>query len=123
MRVNDDYLHCNAAQQVPNPNSVFSYWQRILHLRKQFLDVFVYGKFEMIDRDHPSVLCYKRVGKTKTATIVANFTDNHESWVAPPDIQAALGVATFLLANYEQPSAASGGVISLKPFETFVAIC
>lgn len=43
MRVHDDYKEgWNVAAQVDDPNSVFSFWQKLLKLRKEY-EALVYG--------------------------------------------------------------------------------
>ena len=42
MRVNDDYkLGWNAASQIPDPDSVLSFWGKAVKMRKERKDVFV----------------------------------------------------------------------------------
>lgn len=77
--------------------SVLSYWQKILKIRKSLLDIFIYGRFEMVDREHASVFCYRRVGTTTMATIVMNFTDSNQAWLVPEEIVATLAEGTLLL--------------------------
>ncbi|KAH7160998.1 hypothetical protein EDB81DRAFT_642807, partial [Dactylonectria macrodidyma] len=55
IRVNGDYMLWNAEDQVTDPMSVFSHWRRVLELRRQHWAVFIYGKFDVMDHDHPSI--------------------------------------------------------------------
>jgi glycosidase len=121
-RVNEDYTEWNAAQQVADPVSILCHWRRVLELRKQQWDVFIYGQFVMIDRDHPSILCYKRVGKTASATVVANFTDEDRHWSVPRETAVLIANGTTVLANYETPSQLHDGALSLRPYESFVVL-
>jgi hypothetical protein len=122
MRVNDDYTQWNAEEQIKDPASILSHWRRVLELRRQRWDVFIYGSFEMVDRDHPSVFVYKRICKAVTATIVANFTDDHQEWLVSEDTSKSLTSGTMALCNYETPSELRGRTMSLRPFESFVVL-
>lgn len=48
MTINNDYLQWNVASQIDDPDSILSFWKRILALRKQLPDLFVYGAYEEI---------------------------------------------------------------------------
>ena len=43
MRVHDDFADWNVAKQVDDPSSVFSFWQHMFQVRKQY-DTLIYGK-------------------------------------------------------------------------------
>ncbi|KAH7009019.1 glycoside hydrolase family 13 protein [Ilyonectria destructans] len=122
MRVNDDYMQWNAEDQVTDPMSVFSHWRRVLELRRQHWAVFIYGKFEMVDHDHPSVFCYKRIGKSATAVIVTNFTDSHQELSVSMRLAVTLQSGTLVLANYETLNELRGQTLALRPFEAFVVL-
>lgn len=122
MRVNEDYTQCNAQEQIKDPSSVFSHWRSVLELRRQHRDVFVYGGFEMVDRDHPFIFVYKRSCEAATATIVANFTDTDQEWLVPKDTSKSLTSGKVVSCNYETPSELRGQHLSLRPFEAFVVL-
>lgn len=122
MRVNDDYAEWNAELQVADPSSILSHWRRVLDVRKEHWDVFIYGRFVMVDRDHPHVFCYKRLGQRISATIVANFTDEDCRWVLPRGMAASIARGKVILANYGESRQLDGGVLCLRPYESFVAL-
>jgi alpha-glucosidase len=43
MRIHDDYKQWNIAAQRKDPNSVWSFWQKMLSLRKEY-EALVYGE-------------------------------------------------------------------------------
>ncbi len=123
MRVNDDYMTCNAEQQQRDPTSVFAYWCQVLRLRKQYVDVLVYGSFELLAADDPSVLCYRRDHASGTATIVLNFSGNEYEWRVPPTVAKSWAVGSHILTSYPQPAElGSNGTARLKPFEALVLL-
>ncbi|KJR82064.1 alpha-amylase [Sporothrix schenckii 1099-18] len=129
MRVNDDYGECNAQGQLKDADSVFAFWRRLLQLRRHRPDVFVYGRFEMVDMGHPTVVCYRRISATSgaTATVVANFTDNDQRWAMPPELWSLPGRARVILTNVGAGSPLEVDVqpdhtVLLKPFEAFVLL-
>ena len=122
MRVNDDYAQCNAEQQLSDPSSVFAFWQRILQLRRQYIDIFIYGAFEIVEHDSPSVICYRRICDSAVATIVLSFADDEQEWSVPPKVAVTLAKGKEVLSNYANASKIEGQKLSLKPFEIIVVI-
>jgi oligo-1,6-glucosidase len=74
MRVHDDYEEINAAKQEKDENSVLSLYKRMLRLRKEHKDVFVYGTFELVDVENENTFVYKKRYEDQTALITLNFT-------------------------------------------------
>ena len=121
MRVNDDYVTCNAEQQQADPTSVFTYWSQILRLRRQYVDVLVYGSFELLAAEDPLVLCYRRHHASGVATVVLNFTGNEYGWQVPPTVAKSWAAGRQILRSYPQAAEiGSDGTARLKPFEALV---
>lgn len=74
MRVHDDYAHVNAVQQGADQDSVLSFWKRVLRLRRQHKDVFVYGAFEMLDPEGMDSIVFRKTAREGTAVVVLNFS-------------------------------------------------
>jgi oligo-1,6-glucosidase len=62
IRVNDIYMEINVKQQQSDPNSVLQFWKRMLTLRKDEMDPFVYGDFEMLDGEEQLITYTKTHG-------------------------------------------------------------
>lgn len=75
MKVNPNYVEINAAAQVGNENSVFTYYKNLIALRKQY-SVFVDGKFEMLVPEHPEVFAYTRTTEDAEMIVICNFYGN-----------------------------------------------
>lgn len=120
MRVNDDYVDHNAEMQLSDSKSVFSFWQRVLQLRKQYKDVLVYGRFEMMDQNHPWVMCYQRIHHTTRAVVIMSFSDIEQQWTMPPEVASVWKDGKQLLANYTTSWVVRGHSVCLRPFEAAV---
>ena len=121
MRVNDDHINWNAEQQIPDPNSVFVYWQNVLKLRKHQKNIFVYGTFEMIDNEHDAVFAYRRVYESSSATIVLNFSKGEVEWAAPGRVSDSLSRGDLVLHTHPQRGGKDAvAQITLRPFEALV---
>ncbi|KIE01863.1 Alpha amylase, partial [Metarhizium majus ARSEF 297] len=81
MRVNDNYKDINAASQVKDPRSVYHTYRRVLEKRKEHMDIFVYGDFELVDEQNDKIFAYKRVaGNGDAALVVCNFSTDKVVW-------------------------------------------
>jgi oligo-1,6-glucosidase len=74
MRVHDDFETINAAQQEKDETSVLAFYKRMLKLRKEHRDVFVYGTFELCDVENPDTFVYVKRYEDKIALVALNFT-------------------------------------------------
>ncbi|RSL72439.1 hypothetical protein CEP53_001099 [Fusarium sp. AF-6] len=117
IRVNDDYKTCNATAQVSTVGSVFEYWRSTLALRKELRNIFVYGDFELLDRQHDDVFAYSRSNGDQKAVVVCNFRETPIIWAVPPSVK--LSSAKVLLSNYPEVDITQEK-LNLRPFEAFV---
>lgn len=74
LAVNDDYHQINAAQQVGDPQSVFTTYQQLINLRHT-QPVLQSGKFAVVSGMPDQVMAYTRRLEDQTWLIVANFAD------------------------------------------------
>jgi glycosidase len=116
MRVNDDYAHHNAKQQLSDPNSVHAYWKQVLRVRKEYGDTIIYGDFRLLDHKHDAVFSYQRTGCQGVATVVTNFTEKQQIWETPEGFPVSWSMNDVVLANYPKPAAFEPGKILLRPF-------
>lgn len=118
MSVNPDYTRVNAEAQVNDPNSTYHFWAKVLGLRKKYLDIFVYGNYELVDPDSQAIFAYSREYDGQKALVVCNWTDDDLQWDAAGN--GVTGVKEVLLDNY--PDVQVSGKWSLKPYEAVVAL-
>jgi len=75
LKVNENYHQINAARQLHDPDSVFSYYKALIALRHSH-PVIVYGTFEPLLEEDPSVYAYRRHLDGETLTVICNFTED-----------------------------------------------
>jgi len=126
MDVHPDFEEWNAANQVDDPESAYNYWKALLALRKKEKEVFVYGGFEMVDMEHESVVAYVRTspdGNGK-ALVVTSFDGGNVEWSVPEREKGLVKENNVVLGNYKAGPKIDGekGVVSLRPYEAFVAL-
>lgn len=96
LKINPNYKTINADNQLSDPNSVFSYYQRLIRLRKGH-PVFREGTFRLVLADHEDIFAYTRTTATAQLLVVCNFRG--------ADIEDPLAIGEIpILCNYpEQP--------------------
>ncbi|RSM16299.1 hypothetical protein CEP52_000334 [Fusarium oligoseptatum] len=118
MRVNDNYREINAASQTSDPDSVYHCWRRVLEKRKEHVDIFVYGDFQLVDEAHEKVFAYSRKADNgDTALVVCNFAAETVSWILPAKAREVLISPTGRALED-----LNGGEIQLAPCEAFVVL-
>ena len=112
LKVNPNYKQINAASQVNDPDSVFSFYRRLVALRKEY-DVFVDGAFELLYEDDPDIFAYTRTTPEETLTVLCNFHDGEAalSEKSGEKIRES-GLGELLISNYKDVDETK-----LRPYE------
>lgn len=109
--LNPNYPQINAAKQVGDPDSVYSFYRRLLALRKSD-KTFVYGHYALLLPDDEEIYAYTRTLNDEQILVVCNFTDHDVPCPLLNDWQNT----EQLISNYNTP----GNPGSLRPFEAVV---
>lgn len=112
LEVNPNYKEINAEQQINDPDSVFSYYKKLIALRKSH-DVIVYGTYELILPEDVNVFAYVRSLDEKRILVLCNFTDQEVRVHIPKRLMAE--EAVYLIHNYNGGEALHQG--RLRPYE------
>lgn len=74
LKVNPNYRDINAECQLSDPDSVFSFYRKLIALRKNpvYQNTIVYGSMEPVWEDHQNLMAYFRKGD-KTLLVAGNF--------------------------------------------------
>ncbi|MDD6616584.1 MAG: alpha-glucosidase [Lachnospiraceae bacterium] len=109
IQVNPNYTKINAAAEVNDPDSVFSYYRTLLSLRKQH-EIIVYGSYELLLPEDPSIFAYTRTLGNEKLLTVCNFTDQTPDFEIPEEFADA----ACLISNYKEAAQ------KLRPYEAYV---
>lgn len=74
MRVNDNYKEVNVADQVNDPDSLFSFWKKCLQVRKEYKELLIHGSFKILDFDNEKTFSYIKQSGEQKAYAVLNFS-------------------------------------------------
>ena len=112
MSVNPNHTTINAESQVGDPDSVFSFYQKLIRLRKTY-PVIVHGDFTLLMPEDRQVFAYTRQYEGKTLLVACNFSCEE---AALDELAATRG--EMLAANYDEP----GDKTTLRPWEVRVTL-
>lgn len=123
--VNPNYTEINARSQLQDENSVFHYYKKLIHLRKEN-SIFVDGDFTLLLPEDENIFAYVREYEGRKLLVAANFTDKEvecpllKEWGVPADEDGAAksrdNVVKLLIHNYNDlPSQQK-----LRPYEAMI---
>lgn len=95
--VNKNYESINAASQIEDKDSVFSFYKELIKLRKseEFKEVIVYGKFRPMLEEYDNIVAFCRELEDKKIMIIANYQNEEQIIKLPEKFKG------ILLNNYE----------------------
>ena len=117
IRMNPNYTEINAESERKDPDSVYHFYRKLIHMRKEY-PVLVDGKFELLLPDDEQIFAYVRRNDDSQMLVCANFTGEP----AECPVSGEWKGAQVLLHNYQ--GELSWGMdsekIELKPYEAFL---
>jgi oligo-1,6-glucosidase len=126
MRIMDDHKTVNVEAQVKANDeadlSVWQFWQRGLHDRKEHADVFVYGNFQELDPQHSKVYAYLRTNQRgEKWLVVLNFSGDEIEWAMPSEIEIEFWpCSNYAKGHVDKPEKSS---IPLRKWEGILGKC
>ncbi|MEZ4983724.1 MAG: alpha-glucosidase C-terminal domain-containing protein [Saprospiraceae bacterium] len=86
----------NVAAQENDPNSILNHFRKMTKVRKAN-PVLVYGQYEILQREHPTVYAFKRTLEQEQLLVLLNFSDKNAT-IALPELESATQV---VINNYQ----------------------
>lgn len=110
--VNPNYVQINARQEQEDPDSVYHFYRRLIHMRKEY-PVFSDGEFDLLMEEDEQIFAYTRTSEDTQMLVCANFSGEPARC---PLLEEWRGAET-LIHNYE-------GEIGeeLRPYEAVMMI-
>lgn len=114
LKVNPNYLSINVAAQIKDEDSVYSFYKKLIALRKDpvYKETIVYGALEPVWADQHNLMAYYRKGE-RTLLVVGNYQRDEQEVKLPTAYQ------NVLLNNYHDIAEASG-TIRLHGYQVLV---
>ena len=118
MKVNPNYKTINVQDQRLDQESILSFYKKMIRLRKQYSECFVYGEYKLYLEDDPNIYMYARCTDELTALIICNFSEDQQA-VSLPSFNGLTG--EVILSNYSNYDEVDGQrQIHLSPYESRV---
>ncbi|MFD1775589.1 glycoside hydrolase family 13 protein [Paenibacillus rhizophilus] len=117
MKVNPNYKEINVESELENPDSIYHYYKKMIHLRKSN-PVAVYGIYDLILPKNKQIYAYTRTLEDDQLLIITNLFAEEALFHLPKGIRYSS--TELLLSNYEAPAGGSIRTIHLKPYEARV---
>lgn len=111
LSVNDNYKTINVADQEEDSNSVLNHFKKMTTLRKEN-PVLVYGKYELLQKEHPQIYAYTRAWEGEKMLVLLNFSEERSTI----DIAEITPVGEVLINNYDSCDTA-GTSVNLLPYQ------
>ncbi len=115
LKVNPNHTTVNVAAQEKDPQSILSYYKKMIALRKQNKTL-VYGQYQLVDKNNPKVYAYTRKLDKRQLLVVLNFSKDKAVCQIPKDLSIG---GKVLINNYSNLSIAAGA-ISLQPYQAVI---
>ncbi|NHC40542.1 alpha-glucosidase [Bacillus sp. MM2020_1] len=115
--VNPNYSEINVESQLNKPDSILSFYKKLIRLRKEN-PVLVYGNYNLLAANHPKLFVYTRsLGKHK-ALVINNFSGKSTRFRVPGSL--SYSTSELVLTNYELVGKKLRKNFTLRPYETRV---
>jgi alpha-glucosidase len=115
--VNSNYREINVEAQLNDPDSILSFYKKMIELRKEN-PLFVYGTYELLLANHPKLFVYTRKLGGKKAIVINNFSDEATRCHVPKSV--SYSKSELVLQNYHVADKKLRKEFTLKPYETRV---
>lgn len=114
LKVNPNYTRINAADQLEDPDSVRSFYKRLIALRRHpdYKETIVYGALEPVWEDRHNLMAYYRKGD-KTLLVIGNYQRTEQSVILPQAYKKVL------LNNYPDISC-EGSTVRLHGYQLLI---
>ncbi len=114
LKVNPNYVSVNAASQMDDPDSVRSFYKKLIALRKnaEYKETIVYGSLEPVWEDRRNLMSYFRKGD-KTLLIIGNYQMETQTVTLPSPYKC------ILLNNYPDLSEKEN-TLSLQGYQVLI---
>lgn len=87
IKVNPNYTQINVQQELNDKDSTLNYYKELIKMRKDYVDVAVYGVFKDFFKDDENTYIYTRTYQSKVMFVANNFTKYDQKLNVPDLIQ------------------------------------
>ncbi len=114
--VNPNYKRINAKEQMERKDSVFSYYQDLIRLRKRH-PIIVYGRYDLLLPEDKELYVYTRTLGKEKLLVICNFSDNERKYKLPEEFGEVSDMVKWI-GNYHDHMISQE--MGLRAYETIV---
>jgi Glycosidases len=116
IKVNPNYTSINAKAQIDDKDSIFSYYKKLISIRKEY-PIVVYGKYDLILEESEDIYAYTRTLDKEKLLVICNFTEKENAFQTPSDINTKY--QKLIISNYDVLNQDLTNIV-LRPYEARV---
>jgi len=116
IKINQNYKAVNATTEAVDPNSILSYFKKIVALRKNSAAL-IYGTYKVYDINNPEVYCYTRSEGNEKVLVILNFSTKKINYKIDKNINT--NASKLLISNYNK-AAITANRINLLPWQSVI---
>lgn len=116
IKVNPNYVEINVAKQEKDPNSILSFYKKMIELRKNH-EIFTYGTYDLLLENDPQIFAYKRTLGEEKIIVITNLSEKKAIFKTE---NISLSRKNLLLSNMDDSESANAASIELRPYEARV---
>ncbi len=115
LKVHDDYKEINAAAEVADKDSLFSFYKKMIALKKNpvLTQTLTSGSFGRVDERPEDVLAYTRGRSGQNLCMIANWSNAENDFELP-------GQMLYIWLNSQKKADIEGNTVHLKPYQFLV---
>ncbi|MFU8792853.1 MAG: glycoside hydrolase family 13 protein [Acholeplasmataceae bacterium] len=116
LSVNPNYRDINLENQINDPDSLWSYYQKVIHLRRfsNYRETIIYGSYKILDFEHPNLYTYIRCLNHQILLVISSFSEDIQTY----DLKT-YDIIEVVLHN-DKHLKINGQTITLNPYEAIV---
>ncbi|MFS0785236.1 alpha,alpha-phosphotrehalase [Shouchella sp. 1P09AA] len=116
IKVDERYPEINVEGQVNDDRSVFNYYKKLIHLRKDE-ELLTSGTFKRLDEKHPELFAYTREGEHESIVVVSNFSAKQVEFELPVDVSSVKQSRTLISTESDNTFAQT---IKVPPYASYM---
>ena len=112
IQVNPAYTDINVKHQLEDENSILNFYKKLIKTKKQS-ETLMYGKYDLILKEHEQIYAYTRTLKDEKYIIICNLSDNPSTY----SYNETLEFENLIISNYKVNKHLPMDEFELKPWE------
>ncbi len=112
IEVNPNFEEVNVETSLSDPDSILNFYKKMIQFRKSN-SILVYGDYQDLCPEHPSLFIYSRKMKDEAILVVLNMSEKTEEYSIPNTLK----VEKCIISNYHGLPKKVDQILALRPWE------